>query len=300
MHPRIYHLAATFVAAVMLSSSISVMAHARPVDSVTGEITAHEALIQAPEILANDQAVLQSIPAAALGTDIGTIGEVTLTAETRKALEAAIQTYTDEGREVSFVLLDLLSGKTIYSNTGKVLYSASCIKAPYIISCLSSGIASTDDMYKAGHVSDNAAYSRIRRQYGRTVMENWLATCDVSPQIARYNYCHLTSLDLAKMWLAMYSYIVGDEADSAFARRTLSGSLNSVIAAGPGSTRTAYSKAGWISDKQVSDYNVYNCGGVVMDRNPYIVTIMSNVPSTTEEAQALVDVLDIAHTEMMQ
>lgn len=286
-------------ATVILSSSISVMAHARPVDSVTGEVTAREALIQAPEILANDQMVLQSIPASQ-GTDIGTIGSVAISAETMQALETAIQTYTDEEREVSFVLLDLLSGKTIYSNTGRLLYSASCIKAPYIISCLSSGIASTDDMYKAGHVSDNAAYSRIRRQYGRTVMENWLIACDVNPELARYNYCHLTAVDLAKMWLSMYSYIVGDETESGFARRTLTGSLNSVIAAGPGSTRTAYSKAGWISDKQVNDYNVYNCGGVVMDRNPYIVTILSNVPSTTQEAQALVDVLDAAHTEMMQ
>lgn len=297
--PAIRRAAAALVTAVMLSSSISVMAHARPVDTITGETTAREALIQSPEILANDQAVLQSIPLVR-GTNVHTIGDVMLEEETADALAAAIQTYTEEEREVAFLLLDLLSGRTLYCNTGRLLYSASSIKAPYIISCLSSGIPMTDDMYQAGHISDNEAYARIRNLYGRQVFEEWLAACDVNPELARRYYCHLTAVDLAKMWLAMYPYIVGNEADSDAARRTLQGSLNSVIAQGPGTTRTAYSKAGWIADKQNQDYNVYNCGGIVMDRNPYIVVIMSNVPATTEEAQVLVNVLDTAHTEMLQ
>lgn len=284
--------------AAALSLTAGLTSYARPVHTVTGETTAREALISAPEILANDQAVLQSIPDVR-GTDVEMIGDVTLSEETMQALHDAIKTYSDEGREVSFVLLDLLSGKTLYCNTGRVLYSASCIKAPYIISCLSSGIASTEDMYKAGHISDNDAYHRIRNQYGRTVFENWLTACDVSPTLARYYYCHLTAVDLAKMWLSMYPYLVGDEADSDMARRTLQGSINSVIAAGPGSTRTAYSKSGWIANSQKADYNVYNCGGVVMDRSPYLVVILSNVPATTEEAQVLVDVLDTAHAEML-
>lgn len=263
------------------------------------EITAEEALAASPEILENDWNVLRSIPVV-LGTDVRTIGAGTLSDTTMEALQAAVQTYTNEGRVVSFLVLDLLSGRTIYCNTGLKVYSASCIKAPYIISCLAAGNASTEDMYKAGHVSDNAAYSRIRKQYGRACFEQWLAACGVNTEIAAHNYCHLTAAELARMWLSMYSYIEGDEKDSAFARKTLRGSLNSVIAAGPGSTRTAYSKAGWISDKRVGDYNVYNCGGIVMDDNPYIMVIVSNVPGTTAEAQTLADVLDAAHDEIVQ
>lgn len=313
--PRLYSpLAAWFIAAprglfldiltsLLVSILVSLLAgihgYARPVDAVTGEITSRETLIRAPEILINDRLVLQSVPEVR-GMEIQTIGDVILTQETTEALQAAIQTYTDEEREVSFLVLDLMSGNTIYCNTGRVLYSASCIKAPYIISCLAAGNAATDDMYMAGHISDNDAYRRIRELYGRDVFEQWLSACDVNPELARRYYCHLNAIDLSQMWLAMYPYIVGDETESQFARRTLQGSLNSVIAAGPGSTRTAYSKAGWISNRQMNDYNVYNCGGIVMDRNPYIVVILSNVPGTTQEAQALIDILDIAHQEMAQ
>lgn len=294
--PSIYPLAAALIAAAMLSLFSGITGYARPVDTVTGEAT--EAILAPSEILANDQLVLQSIPSQG-GTTTSTIG-TELTPESAQAIDAAIQTYTDKGRAVSFILIDLLSGKCLYSNTALDVYSASCIKGPYLISCLMAGNAPTKDMYLAGHYSDNDAYSRIRKQYGSTVMAEWLTACDVDPSLARYNYVHLNAIDLAKMWLAIYPYIVSDETGSPVARKTLEGSLNSVLAAGPGTTRTVYSKAGWIDSNKREDYHVYNCGGIVLDENPYILVLCSNVRGTTAEAQALVDVLDTVHEQMIQ
>lgn len=270
---------------------------ARPADTISGEMYSYESMIVSPEALDNDLRVLQTVPSIK-GGKVGGVG-ATISDETRAAIENAFTAYTRYNHEVSFVLQDLVTGRTLYYNTGLNVYSASCIKGPYIISCLAAGNDATNDMYLTGHYSDNDAYHRIRDEYGSRNFMAWLRSIDVKPSIGQYYYCHLTSMDLIKMWRAMYPYIVGNESGSRDARTIFLDSRNSVLAAGPGQTRTVYSKAGWISSNEEPDYNVYNVGGIVMDEMPYIVAITSTARGTTEEAQALVNLLDTAHEEMI-
>lgn len=298
MHAQLNRLLAMTIAATMaLGMSMGVEAYARPADTMTGEAYRAEAMLVTPDALDNDWHVMDTIPATT-GGRIGTIG-ASLSAPVMAALQACIDTYTQEDREVSFVMMDLCSGRTIYYNTAFEVYSASCIKGPYIISCLMAGNDATNDMYLAGHYSDNEAYHRIRDTYGSALFARWLRKAGVRPTLAAYYYCHLTALDLTRMWLATYPYLIGDEAGSSSARQILQDSKSSAIELRLSSTHTVYSKAGWIADGVIADYNAYNVGGIVMGEYPYLLIITSNARSTTTEAEELVTALEAAHDEII-
>lgn len=277
--------------------SAGVTAYARPADTLDGVQYPAEAMLVAPDNLEDDSRMLDAIPLVT-GGKVGTIG-CRISEEARRTIQDAIDRYAVYDHDASFVLLDLSSGCAIYYNTGLVVYSASCVKGPYIISCLEAGIDATNDMYLAGHYSDNEAYSRIRQAYGSAVYADWLWQAGVDPTLAAYHYCHLTSLDLARMWLAAYPYVLGGESGSSSARQILQGSRNSAIEMTLGGDRTVYSKAGWISSDVNPDYNVYNVGGIVMGEHPYLLSVTSTARGGTAEAETLVAALDAAHEALV-
>lgn len=288
----------SFLLATMLCWGTELTCYARPADTLDGRTYAAETMLISQDSLNNAGHVLDVIPAVN-GGRVGTIGTADITDTTRQCINDVIAKYSNTKHSVSFVMMDLATGRALYYNTALSVYSASCIKGPYIVACLAAGNDATNDMYLAGHDSDNEAYRRLRKTYGKALFMQWLRSIGVDSAKGMWNYCNLTSLELARMWLAMYPYILGNESGSASARQILQGSKNSVIEAGPGTTRTVYSKAGWIAPDVRADLHSYNVGGIVMDEYPYIVAITSDVSGGTNEAQELITLLDIAHEEMI-
>lgn len=292
-----YMTATVLAAAILAGTTMGVNASAQPADTIDGDRVPVESMYVSAEALNNDIQVLRSVPSTTNGK-IGTIG-YRMDDGTTAAIRATFDAYTRYNHQVSFILLDLGSGRTMYYNTGLKVYSASCIKGPYIISCLVAGNDATNDMYLAGHESDNDAYHRIRDQYGPQVFARWLRSAGVDASLSQYYYTHLTSMDLTRMWLSIYPYITGAESGSRSARQILQGSRNSAIDQVLGSTYTVYSKAGWISSNETADYNVYNVGGIVMDEHPYLMIITSTARGSATEAQPLVQALEAAHEVMI-
>ena len=104
---------------------------------------------------------------ATISTVMATRGErfwgetKTLPPEAAEALKRAEEQLTLRGISYSFCVLNLDSGRMATANTVQRFYSASCVKAPFITGLLQAGYRPTDDMYLAGHNSDNEAYERL-------------------------------------------------------------------------------------------------------------------------------------------
>lgn len=224
-------------------------------------------------------------------------GELGAAAST--ALDRALSLYENEGYDVSFCVLDLETGSAMTYNTEEVFYSASTIKAPYIVSCLYEDCPCTNDMYLAGHYSDNDAYLRLREAYGREPLETLLTKAGLETSLAEKNYPNLTSLDLLRMWYVMTPLLLEESERGDFARQTLEGSLFSAIADTVGTTCTVYSKAGWIDEEDI--YVAYNAAGLVLrGDHPYLVSIMSDAEGKEEEAKVLASALELVHRQMIQ
>ena len=104
---------------------------------------------------------------ATISTVMATRGErfwgetKTLPPEAAEALKRAEEQLTLRGISYSFCVLNLDSGRMATANTVQRFYSASCVKAPFITGLLQAGYRPTDDMYLAGHNSDNEALAII-------------------------------------------------------------------------------------------------------------------------------------------
>ncbi len=109
---------------------------------------------------------------ATISTVMATRGErfwgetKTLPPEAAEALKRAEEQLTLRGISYSFCVLNLDSGRMATANTVQRFYSASCVKAPFVTGLLQAGYRPTDDMYLAGHNSDNEAYERLWNVFG--------------------------------------------------------------------------------------------------------------------------------------
>ena len=149
--------------------------------------------------------------------------------------------------KVSFVMQDIKTGQILAYNPSLGLYSASCIKGPYVLSLLESGVSPNTTMRNTIAWSSNSDYSALRRTYGNTRFKNWLTQAGVNSSQGNSYYTTTTSVDLAKMWLKGYGYLAGNAANASWARSTFQNTLNSCISSQLRSRCTVYSKAGWIA-----------------------------------------------------
>ena len=207
-----------------------------------------------------------------------------LTSAERSSLQNAIARFSWSGAKVGFVMLDIKSGQILAYNPSVGLYSASCIKGPYVLSLLESGVRPNTTMYNTISWSSNSDYSALRKTYGSAGFRSWLTQAGVNANQGNSLYTTTTSVDLAKMWLKGYGYLAGNAANSSWARSTFQRTLNSTISSQLRSRCTVYSKAGWIA--QGGYYNVYTDAGIVMDgSHPYVMAIMSSLPGPSGSAQ---------------
>ena len=203
-----------------------------------------------------------------------------LTSSERNNLQNIINQFNARGASVGFVMQDIKTGQILAYNPGIGLYSASCIKGPYVLSLLEAGIAPDQRTINTIQWSSNNDYSSLRSSYGHSVFQNWLGAAGVNPIQGSDLYTTTSPVDLAKMWLKGYSYFSGNYSYSAWARQYYQSTLNSMISQRLRGQYTVYSKYGEIA--LGGYYHVYNDAGIVMAGNsPYTISVMTSLPGTT-------------------
>lgn len=230
------------------------------------------------------------------GTSAFATLDLELSDEASAQIEAAAQAITDQGYGVSFVMVDLATGGVLSAGGNVERYSASSIKAPYIVSLAQTGTIDLDTVASGGnlmlanlitntlHVSDNTTYDTLYTTYGRAPFLEWAADSGIAATQIGY-YGDLTALDLARMWTMTADYLFADEplrgtTAGADARGWLADqmidSLNSVISeAEP--ERLVYSKGGWIYGD--GGFYALNDGGIVLSGGDDVLAQLDDRPS---------------------
>lgn len=132
------------------------------------------------------QSAMTGIDALDGSATISTSG-FTLDTDSQLAIESQITNFESAGYTASFVLVDINTGRAISYNADAQVYSASAIKAPFIMALASTGTIDLNAVYQAGDtqnattkqnidqvltVSDNTAYSWLVDTYGTDAFDS--------------------------------------------------------------------------------------------------------------------------------
>jgi|GEM_PF-2438204 hypothetical protein len=238
--------------------------------------------------------------------ELQTSGDTSLSDAVTTALNNDIQAITKSGYKLGFVLVDTTTGQGVAYNPDGRFYSASTIKGPFVVSlaALNSGAisASRTDMYNAVHVSDNAAYSRIAHKYGMGYLSQWWADAGNGSFQADAGhartaiYAFYSPRQLARLWLHNKEYFESGDT-GAMVGSWFESPNASVIYSELHSTYLTRSKAGWIP--HMKNVSATADGGIVYaGDHPYVVAIMTDIPSDFNRLKALMNDLEAAHREM--
>lgn len=248
----------------------------------------------------------------------------TLDTDSQLAIESQISNFESDGYTIAFVLSDVTTGRAMAYNADSQIYSASAIKAPYLMALASSGAIDVNAVYQAGNeqtatlkrdidqvltVSDNDAYARIYEQYGHDSFNAWAQQSGAATRMGgSRGYVYTSARDMAKLWSAGYGVLLDHQTSGAAAipdeaLQWLSGdmtnSLNSSIHSALGDTNTVYTKAGWINGE--GDFYALNDGGIVTSSvGNYVLTVMSTACGRSDLMTDLVSTLDSVHAGVMQ
>ncbi|MCH9275702.1 class A beta-lactamase-related serine hydrolase [Bifidobacterium amazonense] len=188
---------------------------------------------------------------------VSTVG-FTLDTDTQVQLEDELNTFAAYGYGVSFVLVDMTSGKTLASYADAARYSASAIKGPYVLSLAETGTidltaayeAATDDDATTQYlidqtitVSNNDTYKELHDTYGTDAFATWAKSAGVSVDVTQGSYLNMSAADLARMWAKGYGYLFGS-ADTGSADTGSAGSDGADSADGDASAGTSTAGSG--------------------------------------------------------
>lgn len=240
---------------------------------------------------------------SSLADDIGIITDqdFIMSDETAAGILTGIQLLTVRGFDVGFMLTDLTTGKTIRYNADEAFYSASTIKAPYVVSVINrSPDAATSFYYTIQEIvvnSSNDDYHKLRSTYGKTSMVDWCEAAGVDTDIANVYYPAITAEQLCKLWMQNYTYFTtaeGGQTVASWFEKPYKSPIHSVL----GSKFTTQTKAGWIEGTTDYYQAASDAGIVYADSGAYAVAILSNGRSNLTLLNTLVEALDTAHSEM--
>ena len=252
-----------------------------------------------------------------------------LGAESSAAIEEALSAFSDCGYHAGFVVLDLSTGRGISCNADSEFFSASTVKAPFVVflwqNFIEGGNVELDDTlvkdvayggtgvmaseedkleYELEEViadtivySDNTGYAMLRDRYDGEGWDEWTALAGVpqaETEVGRYlNYC---ACDLAKYWLAIDEYLATNS-EGAQSLKELFGSTEvSFLRQALGSECEVYAKAGFQSSDSTGGLSALNDAGVVESPSgDYLLVVMSDAdyshPDQTENASLMVDLI---------
>ncbi|UDL23799.1 class A beta-lactamase-related serine hydrolase [Bifidobacterium pseudolongum] len=239
----------------------------------------------------------------------------------RSQLMERIEDFRAQGYQASFVVVDMRTGAAIASYGGTPMYTASAIKAPYIVSLAQTGavdvnaVATSATADAAGinqlitqtlQVSDNDMYEALYKRFGAAPTMQWLDGTGAGTGLNGY-YGDVTAIDMARMWVNSYDYLFGASADAADAQgrtwlaQQMRSSLNSSIAAVHGEGEIVASKAGWIYGE--GNLYAYNDAGIVIpvgatrlaeQPQGYVLAMLTNACARDDLLTALAQTVDSA------
>ncbi|MBT1174266.1 serine hydrolase [Bifidobacterium sp. LC6] len=279
---------------------------------------------------------LQSIGKLDDSAQISTVG-FDLDTSSQMQLEQALSTLESAGYTTSVVLVDMQTGNALGSYAGSAVYSASTIKAPYILSLAETGTidlqavvaGSTDadtqtqsNIDQAITMSSNDAYAALRKTYGADAFAKWASAVgmnvDVSDETLGY-YLDISAADMARAWAQGYGYLFEDDssddasaadtddsADSAdtdtdaraWLANEFANTYGSVIRPALSENDTVYSKPGWINGEG-GLYSLSDAGVVHTDSGDYVLAVMTDAAGEYDLLYNLIATLDQIRTDVM-
>lgn len=141
------------------------------------------------------------------------------------ALSNALAYYDNNGREASYLMMDMTTGRGIAGNLDAAIYGASSFKGPFCtyvtqrelpddINAASS--SRTTQIEDAIIWSDNASYEELRRDFGTAGMKEWLSEAGVNESLADdTHFPTYTGRQAALMWLKIYDYLENADTSAA-------------------------------------------------------------------------------------
>ncbi len=210
---------------------------------------------------------------------------------------------------ITFVMIDIKTGQGLSCRPSKVMYSASCLKGPYV-AAINKWSPTKAKKYKSLQYqtivySNNTTYKSLHKKFGTSPMKKILQYSYVAPgsfnTSARYTY--IRCRDLGKLWLGNYWYFYKTKnANSNTVLSLYTHGTQSFIYRGMKGRFTVHAKPGWYPG---GGYNVQNDAGIVMAKvngksRPYMVCIMTSACGQHAKLQNLVKKIDAVHTSMVQ
>ncbi len=230
-----------------------------------------------------------------------------LSLEDFDAIKSTIKQFNDMSYSVSFVMINLETGKGIAYNTDQCFYSASAIKAPFIASLLSMnslGSARVSNPELNSYIqnvliwSDNDSYFNLVARFGSDSFRAWGADAGIEHTIQPgESFTDFTSADLAKMWLQIYSDYTQDYIDEdirALATNPEISAINSILGEG----NLTWSKAGWIPN--IDGLSSTNDAGIIKTpQSTYVLAVCSDAPSNFDLLNEMVYTLSQYESNLM-
>lgn len=214
---------------------------------------------------------------------------------------------------VEFAMIDIKTGATLASQSGKKIYSASCLKGPYVaaINKYKRAGTSSGTRYLERQTivySNNDTYKALHNRYGTSVMHKYAKYAKVSssyPWWSRYSY--VKPSDLAKLWVANYWYFFKEtNSRSKYIRGLYTHGTESFIYQTFRGKKRVYAKPGWYPG---AFGNVHNDAGIITCKikvkgkqksYPYVLCLMSGAYGSERQLRGIVRQLDKVHTEMVK
>ena len=226
-----------------------------------------------------------------------------LSSQTWNDLWSAINSYTNDGSSVGFVMMDLKSGAGVSYNIDDWFYGASTVKGPYVAALnmyMPWVLNSWEwEMDQTIDISNNETYEQLRAAFGADPMYK-LATAtrawDFNWDAWWVSYSTRT---LAKLWVGMANYFMSDQENAWWCRDVYGSNTLMITSRATLSWKGCpiYAKSGWITGGPTA----HDEACIVMDGDhPYLMVVMSNESFYNQwKMSNLMSVLDRAHSEII-
>lgn len=206
---------------------------------------------------------------------------------------------------ISFVMIDVNTGEGVCCVPKKRMYSASCLKGPYVAALNKykpkSYKLSRSLMLQTVTVSNNDTYASLHRRYGSGPMIKMKKYSGATGFDATRKYTYIRTRDLAKMWIGTYWYFYRNKNKNSFkARRMYTHGTQSFIYRAMKGKYRVHTKPGWFPG---GGFNVQNDAGVVIAKSggeycPYVISVMTSACGQHKKLRKLVRLIDNVHRDM--
>ena len=205
-----------------------------------------------------------------------------------------IHSIEEKGYDIGFVLMDVDSGKAVAYNCDEMFYSASTIKAPYIVSVAKKDLSILKDyntvLTNITYESSNEDYSLLWNTFGPEPFIEFLTNLSIRTDIADNKYADYTPRELIKMWIDSYWFFERHGRNLGFFFEHPNLSPIYELFKDSYKTRT---KAGWIAGDSVSASN--DAGIIYKNNGACIMSVMSTVPDNLDELKPIINALGQIH-----